>query len=108
MHVDRYNINKHEWESYYPGPLAVETLTTGTMFAYDGTDRIYFTKDSTGRVYYLDLDTNKIQLYGMIPYGMSTAIMGNRMVVCSTSEGTKFLYIMRHTGTEFWRSLIVT
>jgi hypothetical protein len=45
-----------------------ETLTTGTMTAYDGGDRIYFHKDATQRIYYLDVVTNKIHGGSMYPY----------------------------------------
>jgi hypothetical protein len=77
------------------------------MCAYDGDNRIYFTKDGTGRVYYLELNSNNIELYGVIPGGHGVAIIGNRMVMCQTSEGFKFLYMMRHSGTELFRTSIV-
>lgn len=101
----RYNFNTEQSDivSYYP---ASETLTTGSMYVYDGVDRIYYTKDATGRVYYYDIVKNVTVPFGMIPYGMSTAILGNRMEIISTTDGLKYLYIMRHSGTEMFRTLI--
>ena len=83
-----------------------ETLTTGSMYVYDGQNRIYFTKDATGRIYYYDVLKKSIKPFGTIPYGMSTAILGNRMEIITTSDGLQYLYVMRHTGNEMWRSLI--
>ena len=53
-----------------------------------------------------DLTTNKIYGGTTIPYGMSTAISGNRMEVIRTVDGLKYLYVMRNTGQEFWRVLL--
>ncbi len=84
-----------------------ETLTTGTMYAYDGQDRFYFQRDATGRIFYYDIVKNRIDGFGFIPYGMSTAVLGSRMEIIQTAEGLKYLYIMRHTGTEMWRTIIM-
>jgi hypothetical protein len=83
-----------------------ETLTTGSMYAYDGCDRIYFTKDGTGRINYYDINKKSIEPFSTIPYGMSTAILANRMEIITTDDGLQYLYIMRHTGTEMFRCLI--
>jgi hypothetical protein len=85
---------------------AREGLTTGTMYAYDGADRIYFQRDSTGRIVYYDLNLDIIIPIGTIPYGMSTAVLGNRMEIVQTADGLKYLYIMRHSSNEMWRTLI--
>ena len=81
-------------------------MTTGTMYAYDGADRIYFQKDATNYMYYFDIPTNTIQGAGMGPYGMGTALLGNRFEIVATVDGLKYIYMARHTGTEFWRTLI--
>lgn len=103
--LSRYNITTEHWEllAYFP---QTETLTTGSMYCYDGTDRIYFTKEATGRIMYYDLVKNIIVSSSTIPYGMSTAISGNRMEIIQTADGLKYLYIMRHTGQEMWRTLL--
>ncbi len=102
---DKYNINTNEWEygNFILGQG--ETLTTGSMYAYDD-DRIYFQKDSTGRIFYYDILKNEIHGFGFIPFGMGTAILGNRMEIIKTADGLKYLYIMRHSGNEMFRTLI--
>ena len=82
-----------------------ETLTTGSMYAYDG-DRIYIQRDSTGRVLYYDILKNEIHGFGLIPFGMGTAVIGNRIEIIKTEDNLKYLYIMRHSSTEMFRTLI--
>ena len=102
---DIYDLRTTRWKYglYIQGQG--ETLTTGTMYSYDG-DRVYFQRDSTGRIMYYDYVKNEIFPYATIPYGMSTAILSNRMEIVKTTDGLKYLYIMRHTSTEMWRSLL--
>lgn len=102
---DIYDIRTNRWGygMYILGQG--ETLTTGTMYATDG-DRIYFQRDATGRIMYYDYVKNEIKPFATIPYGMSTAVLGNRMEIIQTEDGLKYLYIMRHTGNEMWRTLI--
>ena len=83
-----------------------ETLTTGSMYVYDGKNRLYFTKDATGRIFYYDFLKKSIEPFGTIPYGMGLAILANRMEIITTDDGLQYLYVMRHTGTEMWRCLI--
>lgn len=83
-----------------------ETLTTGSMYAYDGNDIIYFTKDATGRLYSYDINNNKISNSSTIPYGHGTALIGNRMEIIETADGLKYIYMMRHSGTEMFRNLL--
>jgi len=103
---DIYDIRNNRWKygQYLYG--AGDLLTTGTMYAYDGEDRIYFQANATGRVNYYDFKKNYIYPFSTIPYGMSTAILSNRMEIVETADGLKYLYIMRHTSNEMWRCLI--
>ena len=103
---DIYDIRNNRWKygQYLYG--AGELLTTGTMYAYDGEDRIYFQANATGRVNYYDFKKNYIYPFSTIPYGMSTAILSNRMEIVETADGLKYLYIMRHSSNEMWRCLI--
>jgi hypothetical protein len=86
-------------------PLS-ETLTTGSMTAYDGGDRIYFHKDATQRVYSLDVVTGKINGASMFPYAAPTAIIGNRMEVFTTKDGLKYLWLNRASFAECFRCLL--
>lgn len=103
--VSRYNLNLEQWEQLPLVPM-FEPLTTGSMYCYDGEGRIYFTKDATGRIFYLDIVKEIIVPSSTVPYGMSTAISGNRMEIVTTEDGLKYLYIMRHSATEMWRTLL--
>jgi hypothetical protein len=85
-------------------PLS-ETLTTGTMTAYDGEDRIYFHKDATQRVYSLDVVTGKINGASMYPYAAPTAVIGNRMEVFTTKDGLKYIWLNRASFSECFRCL---
>jgi hypothetical protein len=100
-----YDITTNTWEVLNQKPNS-ETFTSGTITAYDGDDRIYIQRDITGRVLYYDFSDNNLYSYNNIPYSMSTATLGNKMSILKTEDGLKFLYIPRHTGTEFWRSLL--
>ena len=84
----------------------IETLTAGSMYAYDGVDRIYFTKEATQRLYYLDIVTNQIHGAGFYPYLAGTATIGNRMEIFSTIDGLKYLWLNRHSNLECFRELL--
>jgi hypothetical protein len=104
--IDRYDIVTDTWEYGNFIPPQFETFTTGSMYAYDGVDRIYINHNATNRVYYFDLAKRELVNSGTVPYGHSTAILGNRMEIINGPDGLKFLYVMRHTGTEMWRCLL--
>lgn len=102
---DRYNVNTMRWEFAFYAPGG-ETLTTGSMYAYDGADSIYVHKDGTSRILRLDLPTGVTEGFGTSPYAHGTAVQGNRMAVVAMADGPKFLYMMRHSGQEMWRALL--
>lgn len=103
---DIYDIAKNKWNfgNFIWGQG--ELLSTGTMYAYDGANRVYYQANATGKIYYYDFVKNEIHTLGTVPYGMSTAILSNRMEIIKTTDGLQYLYLMRHTGQEFWRVLI--
>jgi len=83
-----------------------ETLTTGSMFAYDGGDRLYFTKDLTQRIYYLDVITNWIHGAGVFPYIAGATGIGNKMEIFTTVDGLKYMWINRQQSQEHFRQLV--
>jgi hypothetical protein len=103
--VGHYNFNSMQYEALTTAPFT-EALTTGSMYAYDGADRVYFHSNTTGRIMYYDVTKNTITNSGVIPYGMGGAIVGNRMEIFTTVDGLKYLYIMRHSSNEMWRTLL--
>jgi hypothetical protein len=106
-YFDLYDIPTNTYKSLlYGGEPAAATLSTGSMYAYDGADRIIFTKDATGRLYSVNCVTGQITASTITPYAHGTAVIGNRMEVVSTTDGLKYLYLMRHSGLEMWRTLV--
>lgn len=103
---DQLDLTNDLWNQMTISPQ-IETLTTGTMTAYDGKDRFYFTKDNTMRFYYLDLITRRIFGAGqpMNP-GAGTAIIGNRMEILETKDGLKYLWVNRHTAPDNYRAFL--
>lgn len=102
---DIYDIPKNVWEpTIFVAPIT-QTLTTGSMYVYDGADSYFFTKDATNRIYELDCSKFTVEACGSIPYAHSTAALGARMEIVITTDNLAYLYIMRHTGQEMWRTL---
>lgn len=104
LQVDRYDICTQQWRQ-----LALqnsELLNTGSMYVYDGVDKIYFHVNATNKISVLDINTLKTDLYGQAPYAQGAAAAGNRLEIVCTSDGLKFLYLTRHGGTEMWRTLL--
>jgi hypothetical protein len=102
---DIYDIPSNTWDISPVFTPQTVTLTFGSMFVYDGADTYFFTKDATGRVYSLDLQTFQVNGETTTPYAHGTALIGNRMEIVTTADGLKYLYIMRHSGAEMWRTL---
>ena len=103
--ISRYDITTERWKSLSTSPF-FETLTTGSTFAYDGTNRMYFQKDATNRFYYYDVVNNLIVPSGTAPYTVSTAVTGNRMEIIQTADGLQYLYWQRASNSEWYRVLI--
>ena len=103
--IDRLDMTTDRWALMHYAPV-IETLTTGSMYAYDGTDRLYFTKDVTMRVYYLDLITNWVHGAGYYPYAAGTTSIGNRMEIYQTTDGLKYLWLNRHGAAECFKQLL--
>jgi hypothetical protein len=83
-----------------------ELLGLGSMYAYDGLDRIYFTRDVSNRVYYLDLNTNMVFGAGVFPYLAGTAGIGNLMEIFKTIDGLKYVWVNRKAAVETFRQLV--
>jgi hypothetical protein len=102
---DRIDLTTDRVNVMMTAPVT-ETLTTGTMTAYDGIDRIFFHKDATQRIYALDVATGKINGAGTYPYAVPTAVLGNRMEVFTTKDGLKYLWLNRSSFQECFRCLV--
>ena len=102
---ERLDLTTDRITAINTSPLS-ETLTTGSMTAYDGGDRIYFHKDATQRIYSLDVVTGKINGASMYPYAAPTAVIGNRMEIFTTKDGLKYLWLNRASAAECFRCLL--
>lgn len=83
-----------------------EILGTGSMFVYDGGDRIYFTRDATNRCYYFEISTGQVYSAPQIPYVAGTAIVGNRMDIVTTKDRLRVLFVNRHANVETFKTLL--
>jgi hypothetical protein len=102
---DRLDLTTDKW-NLMPITPQLETLGQGSMYAYDGGDRLYFTKDVTQRMYYIDFVTNTVHGAGLYPYAAGTTIIGNRMEIFTTADGVKYLWLNRHSAMECYRQLL--
>jgi len=102
---DRWDLTTDRFNLLFTAPIT-ETLTTGTMTAYDGEDRIFFHKDNTQRVMALNVVTGKVNGASMYPYSAPTAIIGNRMEIYTTKDGLKYLWLNRASFAECYKILI--
>jgi len=102
---DRIDLTTDKLIAGYTVPIT-EPLGSGSMYAYDGQDRMYFTKDITNRVYFLDLNTFWIHGAGVFPYTAGTVGIGNKMEIFTTADGLKYLWVARQQQVESYRQLI--
>ena len=102
---DIFDIPTSTWEiTPFITPITT-TLTTGSMYVYDGADSYYFTKDNTNRIYVLDVAKFKVDIAGSTPYAHGTATLSNKFEIVKTADDLSYIYIMRHSGFEMWRTL---
>lgn len=109
MRFAKYNISTMQYE--YPFIMPFNHLTNfnlggGTMYAYDGKNRIYIQPNATAQFIYIDTDRDISENAGTLPAGNSTARESNRMIIKTSDEGLDFLYYMRHNDSSFFRQMI--
>jgi hypothetical protein len=102
---DRFDLVNDRVNQMFTSPVT-ETLSTGTMTAYDGGDRIYFHKDATQRVMSLNVVTANVDGGSMFPYVAPTAVVGNRMEIFQTKDGLRYLWLNRASFQECFRCLL--
>lgn len=107
MTLDVYDITTDRWMINMLANPQTEMQTLGMQWAYDGGDYIYCTQTGTSsRVFRIDMNTYEVSPAGQPPYAHGTAVIGNRMEIIVTADGLKYLYLMRSTGSELWRTLL--
>lgn len=103
--IDKLDLTTDRIIYVHTAPVT-EILAAGTFYAYDGQDKIWFTRDNTLRVYYLDVNTGYIYGGGTIPYTAGTAGIGNKMEIFTTADRLKYLWVNRHGNSEHFRALL--
>jgi len=108
--ADMYSIVTETWEYGIFNNPQTDTMTTGTYYAYDGNNRVYFSPGvATGLVqyiYYYDLTTSKIYGFGSVPNTQLAPVSGNRMEIITSPQGISYLYHMRNTAADMYRAQI--
>jgi hypothetical protein len=102
---DRLDLTTDRFNLMFTSPIT-ETLSTGSMTAYDGEDIIFYHKDATQRVMYLNVVTGMVNGGTMYPYSAPTAIIGNRMEIFTTKDGLNYLWLNRASFTECFRCIL--
>jgi hypothetical protein len=103
--IDKIDLTTDRITYVHTAPFT-ETLSTGSFYAYDGGNNIYFIKDITQRIYRLDVNTGYIHGAGTVPYTAGTAQIGNKMEIFTTTDRLNYLWINRHGNTEHFRTLL--
>ena len=106
--IDRYDITQDEWDNTIFTNPNTEIETLGCQWAYDGKDRIYWTPSGAQatRVFAMNINSFEIEPAGIHPYANGAAVQGNRMEIIRTADGLKYLFTMRVTGAEFFKTLL--
>lgn len=106
--IDKYDITQDKWNiSLQTNPMT-ELETAGSQWTYDGKDKIYWTPSGAqaSRVFAIDINTLVVDPAGIHPYANSTFLQGNRMEIITTSDGLLYLYLIRSSGAEMFRTLL--
>lgn len=87
-----------------------EGFTTGSSYAYDGVDTLFFARSTTGTVIrILGYDVNKNRFSNAAftsTVVQGTAHIGNFLEIVQTSDGAKYIYSLINTGTIMSRALM--
>lgn len=106
--LDRYNICADKWDVTLLQIPQGEIEVLGSQYAYDTGDYIYWTPSGAQgtRVFRININTLNVEPSGQHPYANGAGLAGNRMEIIETEDHLKYLYLMRATGSEWWRTLL--
>lgn len=110
--LDVYDIAANTWVSGIAYGNQQETFTTGSSAA-DIDGAVHITKESTGRVFRYEVDRNRL-----IPIATNTtqvalggtAVAGDKLFFLPYKDGVttiNYMYMVRHSGTELVRMLMI-
>lgn len=108
--MDIFDITTGRWTfGYFLTPQS-ELFTTGSSYAYDGSNKIYMGRSTTGlpmRIFVYDMNTNQLDGAMTSTILQGTAHIGNFMEIVDDPTGQfNYLYFLQNTGTLLSRSLI--
>lgn len=106
--IDKYDITTDEWEITLLQNPQAEIAVLGSQWSYDGDNYIYWSPSGAigTRIFRIDMDKQTVEPASQHTYANGVGLAGNRMEVITTADGLKYLYIMRATGSEWWRTLL--
>lgn len=108
--MDVYSINKGKWTfGYFFSPQA-ELFTTGSSYAYDGTDSIYMSRSVASnpiRIFRYDITNNAFNGLATTTWSQNAVHIGNFLEIMDSPDGTlSYLYTIQNTGTLMSRALL--
>jgi hypothetical protein len=108
--ADRYDITTELFEYSLFFTPQTDTMGAGTYYAYDGVNRIYFSPAVASGVvqyvYYYDITLGRIFGAGAVPNTQLAQAIGNRMEIVESDSGINYLYHMRNSGAELYRTML--
>lgn len=105
--MDYYDIALNTWVSGVPFSPGVETVTTGTKYAYIG-DYLYIHKDATGRWFRYSFPEQSMAGWSTNVYAGGAAVVGDTAFdLYEPSTGVRFIYMILNTSSIVMRCLIV-
>lgn len=106
--LDYYDVAANTWTSGVDYGGKQETFTTGTSFADLG-GYLYIMKEATGRFFRFSPSDNELIPWSTLLYTQGAALLGNRMFGLSYTDTAtlQWVYVMRHTGTELFRCMVI-
>lgn len=106
---DRYNIPEDKWElSIFYTPQS-ELINTGSSYAYDGVNTLYFSIGLANDfiyIYSMDINTLKVEGAFQTTALQGTAHIGNLMEIVNAPDGGKFLFLAINTSRIMYKTLI--
>lgn len=110
--LDIYDIAANTWISDVAYGNKMETFTTGSC-SVDMNGAIYIAKEASGRIFRFDVHNNR--LIGLATNTTQaalggTVVVGDKMFVLPYVDGgttINFGYMLRHSGTELVRMLVI-
>ena len=102
---DKYDVTKETFEYGIFMTPNFDPAVAGSYFAYDGSNKVYFSSivSSVKYIYALDVTTHKVEGIGSVPVLQSTGVLGNRMEIITSPSGISYLYVIKNSGMDLFR-----